>query len=291
MSGEKIEVRPMGNEIPRMLHQIYLAGEHTIPTEIKKSRDRLIASNPNWTFRLYDNVSAEEFIQKYYGGKILRVYRRISPEYYAARADLLRYLIMYEFGGLYLDIKSWVSLPLSQVVKENEIFLFGHWPNRSADQAGFGWGRHPQIDAVFSRGEICNWFIASVRGHPFMGAVLDSVVDRIEKYKPWRDGTGKFGVLKLTGPIVYSNAIAPILDIYPHTVIEFDERGIEYTIFNDASGGAGAGHLRSYREAYYGFNRSPIICSDQSIDRLIYFVFRAFRPIKSAGYFIKKWNQ
>lgn len=280
-SARKVEIvtRSMGESIPRIFHQIFLAGKHAIPEEIAEYRDNLTKENPDWEFRFYDSFSAKEFIQSYYGEGVLDIYERIKPGYYAARADLLRYLIMYEVGGFYLDVKSGSSRPFSEVIEANDIFLLGHWPKRNPDQKGYLIGRHPETLKLFERGEICNWFIGSVRGHPFMKAVLDHTISGIENYKPWRDGAGRIGTLRLTGPIAYTKAIAPIIDAHPHSLIEVEDRGLKYTIFDSTSDESVSDHSKKYGERHYGDLGYAIVSSDWHLDDAFFFLYRARRKL------------
>lgn len=66
----------------------------------------MAAANPGWEHRLYNSAKAERFIADHYGVGTLAAYLRIGPEYGAARADLLRYLVIYKHGGVYLDLQS-----------------------------------------------------------------------------------------------------------------------------------------------------------------------------------------
>ena len=55
----------------------------------------------------------------------------LSPisNYGAAKADLFRYLLIYAYGGVYLDLKSTVEKPLSESLSGNESFILSHWAN------------------------------------------------------------------------------------------------------------------------------------------------------------------
>ena len=53
-------------------------------------------------------------------------------------------------------------------------------------------------------------------GHPFLKAVIESVLTNIDSYRPWLDGTGKIGVLRVSGPIAYTLAIHPLLGSHSH---------------------------------------------------------------------------
>jgi len=102
----------MSETIPRIIHQTFPSKENLLP-EISNNIAKICKMNPDWEYRLYDDFDIEERLFHYYGAKILKIYRRINRGYGAARADFFRYLILYAEGGVYLDIKSTLTRPLS----------------------------------------------------------------------------------------------------------------------------------------------------------------------------------
>lgn len=57
---------------------------------------------PKAQYRLYDNALARAFLQAHFGDRVVATYDAIVP--LAFKADLLRYCLLYEFGGLYSDL-------------------------------------------------------------------------------------------------------------------------------------------------------------------------------------------
>ena len=102
--------RRTSRRIPRIIHQVFIGGKLT--PELQANVDALRARNPGWEHRLYDDERAENLIRNVYGEEMLTIYHKISPEYLAARVDLLCNLIIYDAGGVYLDIKSTFERPL-----------------------------------------------------------------------------------------------------------------------------------------------------------------------------------
>jgi mannosyltransferase OCH1-like enzyme len=213
---------PMGTTIPPILHQHFLMGEAAIPCEIRKIRHALLEANPGWTDSFWDAARAEAFIGEVYGDGVLARYRRIRPEYVAARSDLLRYLVLYVQGGVYLDVKSSCRLPLDEAIQPEDKFLLMNWDLGQI----VGHAELSHIDG----GEYLQWCIATVPGHPYLRAVIERVLRNIDHYHPWRSGVGRWGTLRLTGPVVYSLAIEDIRERFPHTRIGDPlQRGFVYS--------------------------------------------------------------
>lgn len=109
--------------IPKILHQT-TSDKSKLHPELQANVQRLVALNPDWEYRLYDNEECRAFVAANYDRRTLQLYDRISARYGAARADFFRYLLLYRLGGVYLDIKSTVLRPLSSVISADTGYLF-----------------------------------------------------------------------------------------------------------------------------------------------------------------------
>jgi mannosyltransferase OCH1-like enzyme len=221
----------LGTSIPRIIHQCVFQGWESISPEIRSEIEALRARNPDWDYRFYDAAAAEKFIADAYGRDILAFYLAIDSRYYAARADLFRYLVCYHTGGVYLDCKSTAILPLDQVIRQDDVFLLAQWPehrDKPAEYSNFKEFRHIQGGAYLQ------WFIVSAPGHPFLRAVLERVLEGIRAYRVFEMGVGRDAVFRLTGPIAYTLAIHPIRTLHPHRYVKSDlDLHFVYSIFSD----------------------------------------------------------
>lgn len=234
--------------IPRILHQTYFTRD--LPSPLRKSVAELRARNPRWDYRLYDDADIERFVGEEYGEAVLERYRRIAPDYGAARADLFRYLAVYRHGGVYLDIKSTADLPFDQVLRPDDRFILSQWENGPGTDRAV-WGLHPELRHV-PGGEFQQWFIAAAPGHPFLRAVIERILFNIDTYSAFRTGVG-LNVVRVTGPIPYTLAIQPLLDRYPHRRVRHDgELGLRYSVM-----GYHAHH--AHFRGHYSQRRTPIV--------------------------------
>ena len=212
--------------IPRKIHQIYFGGD--LPDLLSENVTELQQLNPDWAYTLYDDAMAQDFIATHFGQRVLRSYNKLDPRYYAARADLLRYLIVYREGGLYLDIKSRFEGPIGAFIRGDEEFILSQWRN-GAGEVHQGFGLHPDL-AHIQGGEFQNFHVIAAPGHPFLAAVIQAVLRNIERYAAWH-AVGRTGVLRVTGPIAYTKAIAPLVHAHPCTVLRHEgEVGLQYSI-------------------------------------------------------------
>ena len=230
---------PIGKKIPKLIHQTYYS--KNLPPEFSENVYDLKERNPTWKYNLYDDEDIRTIVTEIYGSNITSYINKISPKYGAAKADLFRYLLLYRFGGVYLDIKSNCSKPLDDVIKPHDSFLLAHWKNEPGQQHA-GFGKQKELSHI-PNGEYQQWHIFTAAGHPFLKATIETVLTNIDNYNPWLHGTGGRGVLKLTGPIAYTLAIHPLISIHKHRVIDPDEVGLKYNALNKS-------HKRIFKSHY-----------------------------------------
>lgn len=246
MSKSRLTVPIMtaGTTIPRILHQTYHSA--ILPDELARNVAYLKSQNPGWEHILYDDADIEQFIATEYGPEILAVFNSISPYYGAARADLFRYLLLYKRGGVYLDIKSGLVRPLDDFLLPDEQFLLSQWnTNNGRDK----FGKHKEIS--MPGGELQQWQIIAVSGHPFLYAVLKKVLDAITSYNPWKHGTGGNGVYRVTGPVAYTLAIEPLLKKYRHRIGLDTDFGLIYLAIE--------GDHRQLFKGHYLMRTDPVV--------------------------------
>lgn len=256
MSKIEVPVWPAGAAIPKLIHQISFTGGKggalaALPEVFRGNIARLQAMNPGWEHSLYRDGDAEAFIRTHYGTAILERYLRISPKYLVARADLFRYLVVYRCGGAYLDIKSSTARPLDETLGPGDTFVSARWDNKPGGRHE-GFGIHPELGGI-EGGELQQWHVIAAPGHPFLRAAIERVLANIDSYRPWRDGVGFAGVLRLTGPIPYTLAIQPLLAEHPARIAASEQDiGLEFSVVP-------AGLRRTLFGKHYTRRTTPVV--------------------------------
>ena len=204
------------HSIPKIIHQSY----HTkaVPDIINKNISKIKKMNPDWEYRFYDDNDQVEFISHNYGPEMLKAYLKINPLYGAARADFFRYLLINKVGGVWLDIKSTMNQSLDISLQKNDSFLLAQWQNKEGELFQ-GRGLFDDLKHI-QNGEFQQWHIISEPNNPLIKAVIQNVLKNISTYSPDKFGVGFMGVLRTTGPIAYTLAIAPLLKKYPYRFID-----------------------------------------------------------------------
>lgn len=135
--------------IPKIIHQIWVGDQSKRP---QKMMDTWKEKNPTWEYRLW----TEENMPKL----------RNQPQFdaikeLAGKADILRYELLYNYGGFFIDADSICVNPLDDFFVENEAFCC--WENEKVRP-----------------GLMCNGYLACTRNNK----LLDEMIWEIRGFNP-----------------------------------------------------------------------------------------------------------
>ena len=150
-----------GNEVPHYFFQIWINEENTIPELIKNNFENIENENPGFKCEMYDKNDCIQFLEDYFEEDVQKAYNKIIPG--AFKADLMRYCILYEKGGIYLDAKMKPINGFKLVdVTNKEYFV------RDFNTTGGG---------------VCNGFMVCKKGNPKILNAINQIVKNVnEKY-------------------------------------------------------------------------------------------------------------
>jgi len=249
------EVDKLHGWLPKIIHQTY--PDRKLPSFYQQNITRIKQLSPGWDYRFYDDRDIENYIARHFP-EVLNYYNRIDARYGAARADLFRYLVIYNEGGIYLDIKSTVTRPLNEVLPAKETYLLSHWdngPGNMYEDYGLWDCAVDKLESWPERGEFQQWYIVSPPRHPFLQKTIERVCHNIDRYCLLTGEVGRIGVLKLTGPIAYTQAVVPLMDRVDHSIVDAKvDLGFCYSCLQEPRL-----HKRSFRHKHYSRLKSPII--------------------------------
>ena len=210
--------------IPKIIHQTYR--NEQLPPQIQFITERLRKINSNWDYRFYTDDDILSYLKTKCSDRALQAYLKIKPEFGAARADLFRYLVLYNEGGVYIDIKSTCMHPLDYILSDDDTFIITQWQNEQG-QTNCGAGKYTSLEKLgIPNGEYQQWFIICEKNSPIMKHVTEKIIDNILNYRAWHFGRhsyGKKGVLFVTGPVAYTRAIFEVQNQYPIRFERYDK--------------------------------------------------------------------
>lgn len=184
-------------KIPFIVHQTFYTTK--LPPQIINIIQHNKILNPNVKFIFYNDDECERFIKTYFNNKIYNAYMMINSCYGAMRADFFRYCVLYKIGGIYLDIKSKINIPLTKIITEDDCCILDIQRNNLEP-----WRKYvPTYE---------QWVLIFKPYHPYLNEMINQMVTNIEnKYQPTIPGyailNSKQKILQLTGPDALTRAI------------------------------------------------------------------------------------
>ncbi len=163
-------------KIQKTIWQTNYSAKSTLPVYANFLFNRWLSKD--WDYRYVSTEEREEYIKQYATKEQVEAFLQLNDG--AAQADFWRLFVLYNEGGVYMDIDAHLVWPLSKIVS-------------------------PDDDEVFIRakkGHINNYFIAAKKGNIHIKKTLEIVVKNIQEKK-----IGQGGVYDLTGPTALNKAL------------------------------------------------------------------------------------
>lgn len=162
--------------IPRILWQTNFTDKCSLPMWANYRRNRRLSDD--FEHRLFGNDECAAYVHAHASPRVAAAYDRLSDG--AARADLWRLVVLFEEGGVYMDVDGSLVRPLSDIVAgRSHVWLW-------------------------DRKRFSNYFLASVPRNPVVAKFIDCVVDHIEHHAERKQRS----VFYVTGP----GALEEVLD-------------------------------------------------------------------------------
>jgi len=205
-----VVIKRKSGPIPKIVHQIYIQGEDKLPDCVKDVMEDNKNQNPEYTFKFYDYDTIKTYILENTDEKIIHAFKRINPECYTCISDFFRYIVVYNEGGIYLDVKTKINKPLHEWIVDDKIHI-GLWL----------WHDYTHLDGYYDdknkpksakRQMLQNAFMFPPR-HPLLKNVIDDMCSKL-------NGSHLNDILEVTGPNMYTKAIAPHLKYYDYILYE-----------------------------------------------------------------------
>ena len=200
------------NTLPKVIYRTWCSNDVSVKCGGRNLTGESINITNNilkdWKQIIMSDDDIEEFIIDTYGSnhKYTQAYNIINKEYGASRSDLARLLIIYNYGGLYLDMKSCVVKNIPEMPANKDM-----WVSNWAYGAPHSYIFHPN-------GEYQNWYIYGRKKSPILLDIIEFIVNNIlfyyntGQYKTPPEliitqSMSKGKVLLTTGPIALTFAI------------------------------------------------------------------------------------
>lgn len=151
--------------------------DNQLPDEVLDLINLMRSNNPEYTYCFYTDSDILEFIDNCFDGEIFDAYCRLQIG--AAKADFWRYLVLYVYGGVYIDIDSHIHIPLKDFLLEEDAAI---------------------VTRESNPGHFVQWCLMIRSRHPILEKTIEKVLRNIAENSESR-------LNYVTGPPVLSSAI------------------------------------------------------------------------------------
>lgn len=208
--------------IEKIIHQIWV-GHYDIPQREKKLSEDFIKAHPGWRYYFWSDDNLPNIPEH-----LVEMYRTMyNKKDYVYCADMLRWLVVQEYGGWYLDIDwEFVQSLETSVSPDRDGIVFGHfgggmdWLN---NKIGVGW---TGIDHT-----VTNNVFGFKKNHPLLDYVVQNIyVDLNYQNPPYSPHWTGESIKKFLGlPMHFTDDVWE----YHHTMQEkLNHHNIEYGDYN-----------------------------------------------------------
>lgn len=149
------------NEIPKIIHQIWYQGEAQIPNKYIKNIQTWKQFHPHWEYHLWDETKMLQVISKY-SPEIRQMFQ--SFPYMHQKIDFFKYVILYQIGGIYVDIDAKAIKVIDPLLKKGTLLLSKVGTNYFESMM---LTRHPIM--------VNNGIIFSRAQHPFLALLIKEI--------------------------------------------------------------------------------------------------------------------
>lgn len=164
--------------IPKIIWQTWMTKDlHPI---CQAQLDNTKKINPDWTHYLLTDDELDNFVNTEFAdwSDVVECYHKLNMM--VAKVDFWRYLVLYKYGGVYMDMDSAMIRPLDELIRDtdNAVITFeGNMEN------------------------FVQWAMIFAPSHPILKHTIDLVIDNIKNDRFHND------ILNTTGPAVFTRGV------------------------------------------------------------------------------------
>lgn len=187
------------------IHQIWI-GDNPLPTEWTDTvKD--FAKKYDYKYKLWTDASTKDLSMDEIPG-LKSLYTSFSGEL-AGRADILRLLILYKYGGVYIDADTVVmkAEKFQRFIEKNRTGVFFAWENLTKFRT--------RKLGIRKRRLVANSVIGAEAGHPFIKLLLEGIVSHSKEITETTEAWKRVGPYYVTKMYEAKKKKFPDVHVFP----------------------------------------------------------------------------
>jgi len=167
--------------IPKTIIQTYYTNK--IHPTIYQNIMEILEKNPEYDYRLITDKEGIELMKTHYSERVLNAFQQLKLG--AAKGDFIRYIALYVYGGVYLDLDASINTDLKNITDIHNEFVFFVNGEKNLEQFCF-----------LIRPE-----------HPILLNIINEMVKRIENKEK--------NIFVATGPTLFNDVVLKMMTNKP----------------------------------------------------------------------------
>jgi inositol phosphorylceramide mannosyltransferase catalytic subunit len=171
--------QPLNNQIiPKRIIQTFKTNK--IHPHIYDNIMSILYKNPEYEYMFITDEVGIDLIKEHFDERTLQAFLKLKVG--AAKGDFLRYIALYVYGGVYLDLDASIEIDLNTFIPNDKEFVLFYTPEY----------------VIFTQ-----WVIMITKQHSFISDVISEMVNRIHD--------GENNIYLATGPDLFTEVMYKIL--------------------------------------------------------------------------------
>ena len=104
--------------IPKIIHQMW--DTYRVPDQFIPWIKTVVEKHPSWQYWFWTQGDARCLLRKFFPDYVDMYRNYVGPIF---KSDAIRYFILYQFGGIYMDLDFEVLRPLDDLIEDTDCFL------------------------------------------------------------------------------------------------------------------------------------------------------------------------
>ena len=167
--GHKEEAKEVKNNIPKVIHKVYIQHDGKIPSplhpNIKEAHDSWKKLNPEYEIKLWSLEDCREYLSNNFSSNHLETFDCIQA--YAGKCDFFRYCLIYKEGGWYSDWK--------------QVCVVDNLVNKLLNNNDFIYFYDKGIEYTIKHACVQCAFFGSIPQHPILEKAIKIIIELVKK--------------------------------------------------------------------------------------------------------------
>jgi hypothetical protein len=233
-------------KIPLIVYQMWINNylTRTHAKEINRFRNL----NPDVEFNLFSHEDVDKYMSDFYKNyPIYKIYQK--AKYHQIKADIFRYCILYERGGMWFDIKSGLKISITKLFDCNSDAIISYEKN------DINWKQSDNLNSakVFQHPnkKILMWGIAFCKSSIILKKIIEQICDNYYNYKNKVFDNPKNSILDFSGTHLFTKVVKE--QLLENNFLKIQQLGIDFNGYGEYA----------MKETFYRYFIKP----DYSLDR------------------------